>query len=255
MFRRPTTNWTTFVDTYPDVLTIIADALPVQLELMQRSYVDALVGQLPYNMGYQSVESVKDVYEELRDGVALPDVQLPDTIFGTHQLEILRIPLDLPDLDFDNNYIGGLAILGYFLYALISIASMGVIIWTYMFRTNQVVVAGQPKFLCMIALGTLLMGSAIVPLSMDDEHFSQRANDIACMTSPWLVTMGFTVSMSALFSKTWRLNKIFAGKQSFRRIKVTERDVSTSSWIPLSLVSKSKSSSVCDRSCYRSWYS
>ena len=54
MFPENTTKWKNFVDRNRDVLTVIADTLPIQLDLMQTSYVDALVGQLPYNMGYQS---------------------------------------------------------------------------------------------------------------------------------------------------------------------------------------------------------
>jgi len=89
-----------------------------------------------------------------------------------------------------------------------------------------VVRSGQAVFLAMICIGTLLMGSAIIPLSIDDEN-SQRAADIACMCSPWLINIGFTISFSALFAKTWRLNKILLSKNGLRRVKVKEKDVST----------------------------
>jgi hypothetical protein len=38
-------------------------------------------------------------------------------------------------------------------------------------------------------------------------------------------TMGFTIVFSALSSKLWRINKIFSGSQSYRKVRVTERDV------------------------------
>jgi hypothetical protein len=37
--------------------------------------------------------------------------------------------------------------------------------------------------------------------------------------------MGFTIVFMALSSKLWRINKIFSGSQSYRKIRVTERDV------------------------------
>lgn len=227
MFPDDTTNWTTFVDANRDILTVIADTLPVQLNLMQRSYVDALVGQLPYNMGYQSVKTLLKILQARDNGVPLNEtVPSGDTIFGTHQLEVLRIPLELPPLDFDYNYIGQAAIVGYILCGIVITASFMFAGWTWYNRKNQVVRSGQPVFLTMICVGTLLMGSAIIPLSIDDEK-SQRAANIACMCSPWLINIGFCITFSALFSKTWRLNKILLSKNPLRRVKVTERDVSS----------------------------
>ena len=43
-----TADWKNFVYSNRDVLTIIADALPNQLQLMQTSYVDALGEQLAW---------------------------------------------------------------------------------------------------------------------------------------------------------------------------------------------------------------
>lgn len=192
---------------------------------MQTSYVDALVGQLPYNMGYQSAQTLWEVLQAVVSGTPLNETLSSDTIFGTHQLEILRIPLQLPLVDFDYNYIGNAAIVGYILCTIIIVASLGFMEWTWFYRKNQVGRSGQPVFLSMICIGTLLMGSAIIPLSIDDEK-SQRAADVACMCSPWLINIGFTIAFSALFSKTWRLNKILLSKNPLRRVKVTERDVS-----------------------------
>lgn len=226
MFPPDTTNWTNFVDSNRDVLTVIADTLDVQIDLMQTSYVDALVGQLPYNMGYQSAETLIQVLDAVDSDIPLNESLPSDVIFGTHQLEVLRIPLELPPVQFDYNYIGKVAIVGYVLCGIIIVSSFGFTGWTWRNRKNQVVRSGQPVFLSMICCGTLLMGSAIIPLSIDDEN-SQKAADIACMCSPWLINIGFTVCFSALFAKTWRLNKILLSKNALKRIKVTEKDVST----------------------------
>lgn len=47
----------------------------------------------------------------------------------------------------------------------------------------------------------------------------------ACMAFPWLLSIGFTMTFSALFSKIWRLNRVFENAAAFRRVKVKERDV------------------------------
>lgn len=225
MFNPNTTDWKHFVDSNRDVLTIIADTLPVQLTLMQKSYVDALVGQLPYNMGYQSADVLLQAFRGIVDeGVPLDETLPTDIVPITHQLEVLRIPLELPPLDFNYNYLGHIAIVGYVLCAIIIGASLGLMGWTWHNRHHRVVKSSQPVFLGIICVGTLFMGSAIIPLSIDDET-SQEAADIACMSWPWLIFTGFTVAFSALFSKTWRLNKIFMSKNPLRRIKVTEKDV------------------------------
>ena len=52
------------------------------------------------------------------------------------------------------------------------------------------------------------MGSAIIPLSLDDEVLSQRGASMACMAVPWLFSVGYVLSFTALFSKTWRINKV-----------------------------------------------
>jgi hypothetical protein len=46
-----------------------------------------------------------------------------------------------------------------------------------------------------------------------------------CMSIPWLAFTGFTVTFSALFSKTWRVNKFFNSASAFGKMEVSEKDV------------------------------
>lgn len=68
------------------------------------------------------------------------------------------------------------------------------------------------------------MGAAIIPLSVDDGWASEETADYACMAMPWFFSIGFTVTMGALFSKLWRINKLFNSPQ-LRRMRVVEKDV------------------------------
>jgi len=115
--------------------------------------------------------------------------------------------------------------IGYALMAIIFLFSLGSGAWTAWKRDVRVVKASQPEFLALICVGTLIMGSSIVPLGIDDSVASQRGCDIACMATPWLIAIGFSICFASLFSKIWRLNQLMKAAASFRRIQVTIRDV------------------------------
>lgn len=123
------------------------------------------------------------------------------------------------------NYIGNLRIFGYTVCAIIMLLSTGFGIFTIAKRGHPTIRKSQPPFLLMICVGTLLIGSAIIPLSFDDENYSEESCSIACMAVPWLLFIGFVTAFSALFSKIWRVNKILHSPNRFKRITVTEKDV------------------------------
>jgi hypothetical protein len=85
------------------------------------------------------------------------------------------------------NYLGYLVILGYFMFGLIVICSIAFSTWTFINKDTRVVRASQPMFLGMICCGTLIMAASIIPLTVDDQRYSERGADIACMSVPWLI--------------------------------------------------------------------
>jgi hypothetical protein len=108
------------------------------------------------------------------------------------------VPPDLPVHEYDPNYIlTWLKVFGLLLCAIIMTMSIAFCVWTYRNRKVQVVVKSQPIFLYIISLGTLLMGSAIIPLTIDD-GWSSRGADEACMAIPWLISIGWSLTFSAL---------------------------------------------------------
>jgi gamma-aminobutyric acid type B receptor len=94
-----------------------------------------------------------------------------------------------------------------------------------MHRKARIVRASQPFFMAMLCFGSLIMGSAMIPLGIEDEHFSQKSTDIACMSIPWLLVIGFCTTFSALFTKTWRILIILESAQRFKRVKITVKQV------------------------------
>jgi len=53
----------------------------------------------------------------------------------------------------------------------------------------------------------------------------QKGADAACMAFPWLLATGFSLTFSALFTKTYRINQIMKSAARFKRIKVEAVDV------------------------------
>ncbi|CAB9513891.1 Gamma-aminobutyric acid (GABA) B receptor (Partial), partial [Seminavis robusta] len=122
------------------------------------------------------------------------------------------------------NELGGLRYIGIgmMIVTLLSAAFFGYCLFKY--RETAILKTMQPIFLVTICCGVFTMAFTILPLSLDDMILSDKGADAACMATPWLLSMGLVVIFSALYSKLWRINQLF-NVASFRRMKVTERDV------------------------------
>lgn len=152
---------------------------------------------------------------------AISDDAYPDCFFN----EALSVLVSVEVVPFPQlNQLGAVRIVGYVLAIIIFSLSLYCVWWVYTYRKERVVRASQPLFLVTIAFGSFLMAATIIPLSIDDGVASVRGCDIACMAAPWLFSVGFVTSFAALFSKLWRINKIFQSNR-FQRVKVTEKDV------------------------------
>jgi len=216
-------GWKQFIADYGHIHLITGDATIQQLNLLRMGYGDALVGQLPYEMGALSIETLKNLTE---------DIRTKKRIIPTPLINHNKIPFKLPELILDRNLIGLLAIAGYSLFAIIVLLSVGFALWVIINRENRIVMASQPLFLLPLCFGTLLLGSAIIPWTLihseiyhndkgqdNEDHFG------VCMSIPWLGSIGFTLIFSMLFSKTWRVNQIFRKAKKLKRIVVKEKDV------------------------------
>jgi gamma-aminobutyric acid type B receptor len=222
MFQTPmrNPNWTHFVDEHRhrNITYIGTDGSDYQLDYLSQRYVDGLVGQLPYEFGSKSLQVL---YELVTRG------SLDQTYFPTNLVAYNLIPLDLPTLDVDQNLLGNFKYAGLVCFGLVGLSVLACVAWTLHCRHDMVVKAAQPFFLMMTAGGIFIMASTLVPLSFDDEgdSLSDARGMGICMSIPWLAFTGFTVTFSALFSKTWRVNKFFHASSALRKMKVSERDV------------------------------
>lgn len=215
-------NWTVFVDKYREknITLIGVDGADFQLEYLNQRYVDGLIGQLPFEIGSRSLEVLYDFVIKSRR---------PKEKVSLDLVAYNLIPVELPPLDVDDNLIGNLKYLGFTAFGVVLLCALLCTVWTVHFRQNLVVRAAQPFFLLMVTGGVVILSSSLIPLSMDDGGDESSKSTTyrvgVCMSVPWLTFIGFTVTFAALFSKTWRVNRIIHAKATLSRMKVETTDV------------------------------
>ncbi|CAJ1940228.1 unnamed protein product [Cylindrotheca closterium] len=123
------------------------------------------------------------------------------------------------------NQLGNIRIVGFCLAGFILCGAVGFGLWCLINRQKHSVKLMQPLFLVTLCCGIFVMGSALIPMSLDDEIVSKESASTACMAGTWLLSLGFSISFAALYAKLKRVNTIVTNAVNFRRIKVRERDV------------------------------
>ena len=112
----------------------------------------------------------------------------------------------IPDIDIDMNFIAQeVQILGWALSGIVMTLSLLFGVWAVLRRNTPAVRMRQPLFLGICCAGSFILASSIVPMSIQEPT---KNLDAACMSSLWLVSVGFLVAFSGLFSKTWRVNLV-----------------------------------------------
>lgn len=94
-------------------------------------------------------------------------------------------------------------------------------VWTIVHRNRKLIRNSSPLFMLQVLFGAVLMALTVIPLSFQDDNLIPRAVpleelnspqpvlDFACVLDPILFSMGFFITFSAIFLKSWRLIRIF----------------------------------------------
>jgi hypothetical protein len=77
---------------------------------------------------------------------------------------------------------------------------LGIVFIIYQ-RHNKVMRASSPLFMIIILIGALIGLSSVFPLLV--------VNDASCQAFQWLLGMGFTIMLSCVYAKAWRISTIF----------------------------------------------
>jgi len=151
----------------------------------------------------------------IRDGGIYPGCPAPDI-----SLEVFARKFPPRNM----NQLGNLRYVGITMAILVCLSSLITTTWVFTNRHIQVVRTLQPTFLVTISMGVFIIGLAMIPMSIDDEIASQHVSDMSCMSIPWLMSLGFSFAMSALFAKLWRIERLFRATSFGQRVSVTVKD-------------------------------
>jgi hypothetical protein len=126
--------------------------------------------------------------------------------------------------DDDPNHLGSIRYVGFGLGAVVLCTALFYVIWVYRHRMRRVVKIMQPRFLLAVCFGVCVLATAVVPLSIDEGVIpSVRGCSMACMSIPWLLSMGFTIAFGALYAKLLRINRLL--NAGLVRVVVQAKDV------------------------------
>lgn len=115
----------------------------------------------------------------------------------------------------------GLLAWGYVMFGINAFAVLFCTAWLHWKRRVQLVVISQRFFLHLILLGCLISSLTILSLGMQDEG---EEPVFGCMLSPWLYSVGFSITFGTLFAKLRRISLLFEASVSMRRAAVTAKD-------------------------------
>lgn len=120
-------------------------------------------------------------------------------------------PDTLPPPEVNQNLIGDAGrTVGYVLMGIVVFLGLVCLLWAYLKRSSRVVQASQPIFIGLVIAGCVVMSAATIPLSMEETTVNDESGlDVACMASPWIYCLGFTIAFSALFTKTWSVYRVY----------------------------------------------
>ena len=126
----------------------------------------------------------------------------------------------------DYDYIGkSIRVASWIICILLILGCFLCLLWVYLNREERIVRASQPEFLSLLAFGVMVFSLTLFFLTVDDEWVNLSDGESTyCMLTIWFAAYGFCLIFSALFSKIWRINKIFKNA-AFRKVRVTRNDV------------------------------
>ncbi|XP_033640832.1 gamma-aminobutyric acid type B receptor subunit 1-like [Asterias rubens] len=86
------------------------------------------------------------------------------------------------------------------------------------FRKLRVIKMSSPKINNLMLIGGLLAYVSIIFLGVDTSIASTENFVWMCKAKTWCLSFGFSIAFGSLFSKTWRVHKIFTNKTAMKLV-------------------------------------
>uniref|UniRef100_A0A7S2KD76 G-protein coupled receptors family 3 profile domain-containing protein n=1 Tax=Leptocylindrus danicus TaxID=163516 RepID=A0A7S2KD76_9STRA len=167
----------------------------VALESVVYQYVNSTRGYGNEAIQSKTEAALKTTLEAIIDDTGR------DIIFSQYEkyLDVYKEPST------DQYLNNGLRVYGLCLSGAVLLTSFGIVAWMRKYRNEYVVIHSQPQVLKVALCGSVLMGAAIVPRSLDDKWLSIENCNAMCILYPWVYFVGLGTMLSALFSKIERI--------------------------------------------------
>lgn len=92
----------------------------------------------------------------------------------------------------------------------------------WLWREKPLILAGQPLFLQLLCIGSILTSTSILVLSFDEgDEWSDAQLDTACVLTPWFFFVGINTMWAGLFCKLLRIERL-ATRFRRRQIKTLQ---------------------------------
>mmetsp|Transcript_41589 Transcript_41589/g.66880 ORF Transcript_41589/g.66880 Transcript_41589/m.66880 type:complete len:390 (+) Transcript_41589:1431-2600(+) len=109
--------------------------------------------------------------------------------------------------------------LSFFLFLLNVFLALGFMAWTFVSRNHPIVRASQPTFLYLVGIGCIMSSTSILTVGFDDKDYSDDTLDKVCMANIWFYCIGFGLTVSALYSKTYRAKCLMIDKMNAKKAR------------------------------------
>ena len=115
-----------------------------------------------------------------------------------------------------------------FMYSLLAFELflfLALAIWVVYYRHRKLIRNSSPIFMLQVLFGAAIMACTTIPLAQQDDYLISGESTVAdisipnpflnaaCASQPILFSLGFFITFSALFLKSWRLIRIFNNKK------------------------------------------
>ncbi|CAB9516312.1 acid type B receptor subunit 2 [Seminavis robusta] len=96
--------------------------------------------------------------------------------------------------------------------------------WLYQHRRAAQIKVAQPLFLSLVLLGCMISTSTIFTFVQEDDSSAGVENVPFCMLTPWLYSVGFSITFGSLFAKIRRVYYLFRAAATMTRATVTAKE-------------------------------
>ncbi|CAF3143315.1 unnamed protein product [Rotaria socialis] len=118
-----------------------------------------------------------------------------------------------------------ISVLTYTIIAIISgtgiLLAIGFFVFNIVFRTHRFIRMSSPQINNLIIAGSILAYTSVLLMGIDSTLLGRRSSEAAmnfiCAIRVWTLSIGFTISFGAIFSKTWRVHTIFTNVNASKR--------------------------------------